>query len=223
MDRATESPRASLSPTLSDRLTALTRPGRARVTLARRVTAAALTALAAVLLVRGDRDGDTVPVVTAARDLAPGAVLRPEDLRLTPLRTDAVPNGVVRRIDEATGRTLAGPARAGEPLTDVRVLGPRLAGAAAGVPDARVVPIRLADPEVTDLLREGDRVDVLALAGDRSPDARVLATDAAVVLVSPQDSGRTVRERVVLLALPADTAAAVAAASLSDALTVTFH
>lgn len=191
--------------------------------MARRVAAAALTAVAVALLVRGHPAGDQVQVVATARDLSPGTVLRPDDLRLTPLSAGAVPAGALRRVDEATGHTLAGPARAGEPVTDVRILGPRLVAAAAGVPDARVVPIRLADPQVADLLREGDRVDVLTVAGEQSPDARVLAASATVVLLSPKDSGRNPRERVVMLALPATAATTVAAASLSSALAVTFH
>lgn len=223
MDRASGTRRDSLSPTPLDRLAALARPSRAHTTMARRVAAAVLTAVAVALLLRGHPTGDRVQVVATARDLSPGTVLRPDDLRLTPLSADTVPAGALRRIDEATGHTLAGPARAGEPVTDVRILGPRLVAAAAGVPDARVVPIRLADPEVADLLREGDRVDVLTAADDQSPDARVLAASATVVLVSPKDSGRNPRERVVMLALPADAATTVAAASLSSALAVTFH
>lgn len=223
MDRASETRRDSLSPTLVDRLAALARPSRARTTMARRVAAVVLAAVAVALLLRGDPAGDRVLVVATAHDLSPGTVLHPDDLRLTPLSADVVPAGALRRIEEAAGHTLAGPARAGEPVTDVRILGPRLGAAAAGVPDARVVPIRLADPEVADLLREGDRVDVLTVAGEPSPEARVLAASATVVLLSPRDSGRNPRERVVMLALPAAAATMVAAASLSSALAVTFH
>ncbi len=74
------------------------------------------------------------------------------------------------------GATLAGPARRGEILTDARVLGSRLAGLSAG-PDARVVPLHLADAAVLDLIRPGDVVDVLgAPAADTAASPRVLAS-----------------------------------------------
>ncbi|MET4611197.1 Flp pilus assembly protein CpaB [Rhodococcus sp. PvR044] len=215
-----------LDPTWADRLSRLTRPGSARVAVARRVLAGALALTAVILLLRGDPSDDQVAVVAAARDLTPGLVLRADDVRLVQLGAATVPTGALRGIEDAIGHTLTGPARAGETLTDLRMLGPRLANAATNSPDARVVPIRLADPEVTDLLREGDRVDVLTVNSDTEgpePDARVLASAATVILVSPNDSARGARERVVMLALPAGEATTVAAASLSTALTVTFH
>ncbi|MFE3292320.1 SAF domain-containing protein [Rhodococcus sp. NPDC059234] len=212
-----------LSRTYGDRLARLTRPGWARTTLARRTAAGVLVLLAFFLLIRGDRDADEVPVVTAARDLTPGRVLVSSDLRVTPMSAGLVPAGALSAPGDAIGHTVAGPARSGEVMTDVRLLGPRLAAAAVGGPDGRVVPIRLADPEVTDVLRVGDRVDVLTVGGDRSTEPRVLASSATVVLVSEKESGRATRERVVMLALPVDAATTVAAASLSGALAVTFH
>ncbi|MFC7448652.1 SAF domain-containing protein [Rhodococcus daqingensis] len=215
-----------LDPTWADRLSSLTRPGSARVATVRRVLAAALALTALILLVRGDPADDRVAVVTAAHDLTPGLILAADDVRLVELAASTAPTGSLRTLDDAVGHTLTGPARTGETLTDVRLLGPRLANAATGTTDARVVPIRLADPEVTDLLREGDRVDVLTVDPDTegpAPNARVLASAATVILVSPKDSGRGARERVVMLALPAGEATTVAAASLSSALTVTFH
>ncbi|MFD4183126.1 SAF domain-containing protein [Rhodococcus sp. NPDC058514] len=229
MDRAPRpgSSRAErLDPTWADRLSRLTRPGPARVTAVRRVLAAALALTAVVLLLRGDPADDRVAVVAAAHDLTPGLILGADDVRLVELVAATVPVGALRTLDDAVGHTLTGPARAGETLTDVRMLGPRLANAATNSSDARVVPIRLADPEVTDLLREGDRVDVLTVDADTdgpAPAARVLASAATVILVSPNDSGHGARERVVMLALPSDQATTVAAASLSTALTVTFH
>ncbi|TQF74043.1 flagellar biosynthesis protein FlgA [Rhodococcus spelaei] len=215
--------RDTLARTLGDRLARLTRPGWARTTLARRIGAAALALAALVLLIRGDRDADEVSVVTAARDLTPGEVLTLADLKVTPTGAGAVPAGALRVPEEAVGHTVAGPARRGEALTDVRLLGPRLAEAAVGGPDARVVPIRLADPEVTDVLRVGDRVDVLTVGADRSTEPRIVASGATVVLVTAKESGRTTRERVVMLALPSAAATTVAAASLSGALAVTFR
>ena len=123
------------------------------------------------------------------------------------------------------GSTLAGPARRGEVLTDVRLLGPRLAQSAAG-PDARIVPLHLADTALLDLVRPGDVVDVLAAAADgrRGADPRVVATDAVVVLVSEKQKGPgSGGERVLLVALPAHAANDVAGATLMQTVTLTFH
>ena len=122
--------------------------------------------------------------------------------------------------------TLAGPARRGEVLTDVRLLGPRLAESAAG-PDARIVPLPLADAALVDLVRPGDVVDIVAApaGADAESSARLIATDAVVVLVSAKDSGPTTGGggRVVLVALPAAAAKAVAGAALVQAITLTLH
>ena len=110
-------------------------------------------------------------------------------------------------------------------LTDVRVLGSRLADASAG-PDARIVPVHPTDAALLDLVRTGDVVDVLAVseAGDGSGEqrSRVVATNAIVVLVSAASKDRG-RDGVVLVALPVLKANEVAGASLTQAITLTFH
>ena len=111
-------------------------------------------------------------------------------------------------------------------ITDVRLMGPRLADAAAG-PDARIVPLHLADTALVDLIRPGDVVDVLAASvSDTGPDARpqVIASDAVVVLVSEkQKAAGSGGDRVVLVALPARAANEVAGAALVHTVTLTFH
>ena len=76
-----------------------------------------------------------------------------------------VPDGTQSDLAAVVGATLAGPARRGEALTDVRLLGPRLAESAAG-PNARIVPVHLDDTALLDLIRAGDVVDVLAAGAD---------------------------------------------------------
>ncbi len=71
--------------------------------------------------------------------------------------------------------------------------------------------------------RRPDRGPDVRATETRRPAATVLATDATVVLVSPESSGAGRRDRVVMLALPAPAAGAVATASLTDALTVTLR
>ncbi|WP_308705998.1 SAF domain-containing protein [Nocardia cyriacigeorgica] len=204
------------------------RPPWADGLLARRVLAGVLAVAAVVLLLRGDPDTDRARVVVAACDLAPGHLLTSSDLRVADREAGTLPGGAARDPGALVGATLTGAMRTGEILTDLRVIGPRLAAVAGGAPDARIVPLRLADTAVADILRAGDRVDVIAAdESDRAArPARTLATDAAVVLISgsPGTSSPTrSAERVVLVAMGAENAAAVAAASLSTALTVVFH
>jgi Flp pilus assembly protein CpaB len=194
--------------------------------LARRLLAAALTITAAILFVRGDPDSERTAVMTAKHDLAPGQLLEAGDLHSTPRESGTLPDGAVADMATLLGATLTGAMRAGEIFTDLRVVGPRLAAAAARTADARIVPIRLADTAVAEILRAGDRVDIVGAeehSGPGSRPARTLATDAAVVLVSSAGERRGSSERVVLVALDADHATTVAGASLGTALTVIFH
>ncbi|OZC52562.1 hypothetical protein CH286_03080 [Rhodococcus sp. WWJCD1] len=213
-----------LDSTLLDRITL--RPAWVGSPKFRRVAAGALVALAAVLFVDDAAGDDRVEVITAGRDLTPGTVLAPADVVVSDWDSASVPEGALIDTGAVDGQTLTGPVRAGELLTDVRLLGSRTATTALGT-EARVVPVHLADAGVSDLLREGDQVDVLTVEVQEDPNAvpaaRVLASGAVVVLVSADAGGSRQRDRVVLLALPTDDATTVAAASLVSALTVTLH
>jgi Flp pilus assembly protein CpaB len=211
----------SLNPSVLSRLLHDWRPDWTRTVAARRLAAGALVVLAAVAALRSDPHGDQTDIVVATRDLSPGVELTVTDVRLEKRSTATVPDGSRATVDEVVGQTLAGPARRGEVLTDVRLLGPRLAQSAAG-PDARIVPLHLADTALLDLVRAGDVVDVLAAADDVDP--RVVASDAIVVLVSEKPKGPGAgSDRVVLVALPAHAANDVAGATLMQAVTLTFH
>jgi Flp pilus assembly protein CpaB len=216
----------SLNPTALSRLKSGLRPDWSRTVAARRVAAGALVVLAAVAALRSDPDGDRTEIIVAVRDLAPGVELTAADVRLETRTATTVPDGSQSDVAAVVGETLAGPARRGEVITDVRLLGPRLAESAAG-PDARIVPLHLADTALLDLIRAGDVVDVLAAAtSDAGEDARprVVATDAVVVLVSQKEKGAGGgSDRVVLVALPAHAANEVAGAALVQTVTLTFR
>jgi Flp pilus assembly protein CpaB len=216
----------SLNPTALSRLRSTLRPDWSRTVAARRIAAGALVILAALAALRSDPDGDRIEIVVAARDLAPGVELTEDDVRLETRTATTVPDGSKSDIATVVGATLAGPARRGEVITDVRLLGPRLAESAAG-PDARIVPLHLADSALLDLIRAGDVVDVLAATtSDTGDDSRprVIATDAVVVLVSEKQQGAgSGSDRVVLVALPAHAANEVAGAALVQTVTLTFH
>lgn len=208
----------SLNFTLPERLSRLTRPDFARTVLARRIAAGLLVLLAGIAAWRPDPDDARRDVVVTLRDLGPGTTLSTTDVALSRRPAAMVPDGALTVLDAAVGTMLTGPSRRGEVLTDARVLGSRLAELSAG-PDARAVPVHLAEAAALDLIRPGDIVDVLgapAIGGDSAP--RLVARDAVVVAISPAGT-----ERVVLLALPATAANALAAASLVQSLTLTIH
>ncbi len=208
------------------------RPDWTRTVLARRVAAGGLVVLAGLAALRSNPAGDYAEVVVADHDLRPGAALTPADVRLEKRLAATVPDGARTDVGAVVGATLAGPTRRGEVLTDVRLLGSRLADAAVASkagPGARIVPLRLADSALIDLVRVGDVVDVLAAPATGSPETpetapKVVATDAVVVLVSAKPKVQAADgDRVVLVALPARVANTVAGSALGQAVTLTLH
>lgn len=198
----------------------------------RRLVAAGLAALATLVGLSALKPSPppTSNVVTIARDLPAGTRLAAADVRLVALPAAAVPSGSLRATAGATGRILATPARRGEPLTDVRLLGPRLT--AAYGPNLVIAPIRLADAGVLELVRPGTRVDVLA--AETTPDqayaeARVLVRSARIValptreqepsspLAAPLGSGDG---GLVLLAVPPSAAPTLARAAVTARLSL---
>jgi Flp pilus assembly protein CpaB len=192
------------------------------------VAAGGLVVLAGIATLRSNPDGDRADVVVAARDLRPGTALTLDDVRIEKRLAATVPDGSPANLGAVVGSTLAGPARRGEVLTDVRLLGSRLAESTAG-PGARIVPLHLSDSALIDLVRVGDVVDVLAAPATDSQAtgqavSRVVATDAVVVLVSAKQKVQAADgDRVVLVALPARLANTVAGSALGQAVTFVLH
>jgi Flp pilus assembly protein CpaB len=203
---------------------ALRGAGWRRGALLRRAAAGLLATLALVLALTPARDAGTA-VVVAARDLASGTALVDSDLAVARWPAALVPAGALRAPGDAAGRVLAGAARAGEPLTDVRLAGPALPGRPDGPAGQASVAVRLSDPDVARLLGPGSRVDVVT-SGPEGEGPVVLAANAAVVTVlaaEPEPPGQGSRGRLVLVALPRADAARVAAAALTAQVAVTLR
>lgn len=151
----------------------------------RRALATALTVLAVLAAVRAAQADDTgSPLLVASRDLDSGHVLTSADLIEVSIPTAARPSHVLS-ADDAAGRRVAGPLRAGEPLTDRRVIDPRdLSGYGD---DAALTMVRLDDPTIAAGLRVGDVVDVVATDLDEQAGARVVATGASIALLPRGD------------------------------------
>lgn len=205
---------------MRDRLAALLRPVRRAVLARRRLLAAALTAaaVAAGLQATAAPPPARVAVPVAAHDLPAGTVLAAGDLRTAHFAPGSVPEGVA---SDARGRTLAAPLRAGEPVTDVRLVGPALTD---GYPGLAAVPVRLPDAEMAGLLRVGDRINLVA-ADPQGSGAEVVAAGVPVLSIpeAASDTGSSgLTGRLVVIGAPPTQVAAIADASVRTFLTIAF-
>jgi Flp pilus assembly protein CpaB len=188
---------------------------RHRVLLASGLAAAAVASgLSAVV----PAPAATVPVLTAAHDLAAGAALGPDDVVVAALPRALAPAGALSDVALAAGRLVSGPVRQGEPLTDVRLLG---AGLLPPGPEV-AVPVRLAEPATGALVQAGDVVDVLSAAPEGGPAAQVVATRLTVLAV-PALADAAGEGALVVVAASRSTAARLAAAAVTGRLSVAVH
>jgi Flp pilus assembly protein CpaB len=157
-----------------------------RAVLARRRLLAALfagLAVAAGVQAATAAPPPAVGVLTAARDLPAGAVVGSDDVVTADFAPSSVPAGVAR---EVVGQTLAAPLRRGEPVTDVRLVGPALT---AGDPELTAVPVRLPDAGMVELLEVGDRIDLIGTDPQGSGASVVAAGVPVLALPRVADQG----------------------------------
>lgn len=156
----------------------------------RRLLAALFTGLAVLAALNAlTTSPDTTAVAVARHDLRSGHIVAGADVRTAYIAPDAAPRHALTR-DEAIGRRVAGPMRAGEPLTDYRVLQP---GTLAGYGKGTVLTtIRVDRSDGAAGVQPGDRVDIVAVDPDGRSEAHVVARGVEVVTVpSVDDSGVT--------------------------------
>jgi pilus assembly protein CpaB len=189
---------------------------------------AALAVLTAVRAATAPPPADH-PVLVAAGDLPGGTVLTAEDVHVEHLPAAGVPAGSATEPGGAVGRVLAAPLREGEPVTDVRLVGP---GLLVGYPGAVLAPVRVADVGAVALLAVGDVVDVLATSPE-SGRATVVARRVPVVALpraagqaggasgAPGGTGSVLETgRLVVLAVDEATALALAEGAVASVLSV---
>src|SRR3954449_2108885 len=177
---------------------------------------AAVAVLAAVKAVTPDPPR-TVAVWAAARDLSGGSPLGSHDVRAVALPIGSVPSGALRIDAPVAGRLLAAPMRRGEPITDVRLLGPSLL-TALPEPGLVAVPVRVTDGSAAAaLVHPGDIVDVLAVddpvAGQGSARALTVPSAVRVVAVPTRTATSGDGAGLVVVAVNRAQAAALAEAS----------
>jgi Flp pilus assembly protein CpaB len=200
---------------IRDRLTTVR-----RAVLRRRRLLAVLCAMGAVaagLRATAPPAAPTDVVLVAVRDLPAGAVLGTDDLRPVEVAPDQAPVGVLTDTGDAVGAILAAPLRAGEPVTDVRLVGPGLADSAPGTV---ALPVRVSDAAQVGLLDVGDEIDLLAT----DPESRSTTTVAAGVLVLAvpdveRDTSDAMTGRLIVVGIPDSTVASVTGAAVTSFVT----
>jgi hypothetical protein len=162
-------------------------------------------------------------VLTAAHDLGAGTVVGTEDLVRTPFDPASVPDGVLP-AGQVLGRTTVGPVRAGEPLTDVRLLD---SGLLERYPGLVAAPVRIGDAAAVDLLRVGQHVTLLAADPQGSGPAVPVAESVPLIAVPPRARAGAIggaaglgSGALVVVAVDARTARSLAGAAVSSFLSV---
>lgn len=175
-------------------------------------------AVAAGLTAVAPPPASRVEVLTVARDLPAGAVLTPEDLVVASVPDALLPTGAFFAPAGVVGRSVAGPVRRGETLTDVRLLGAGLLPAGSEGSEV-AVPVRVAEPAAAALVEAGDRIDVLAAPPEGGAAAAVVAAGVRVLSVPAlgDDPGEG---SLLVVAAGRPTAARLAAAAVSGLLSV---
>ena len=208
-------------------------PGHRRGVVVRRAIAVALLIAALASALSAAKELPRVPVFS--RDLPAGAELALADVDLARIPASSIPDSALtEKPEELSGRVITAAANKGEVITDARLLGEELVSSLVGGSEdaaARMIPVKLAEPDIIPHLHHGDTVDVVTAVDAASspsdvgegeaptaPTARVIATGGRVVSTSSAEGEAS--SSTVLLALPHDHANDVAAASLSQPLTV---
>jgi pilus assembly protein CpaB len=127
----------------------------------------------------------TTYAVVAARPLALGAMLVPEDLKVVPWPAASVVPGSFTAVEQIVGRGVVAPVAENEPLTSNNLASPQ---AGAGLPPKipqgmRAVSVRVNEViGVAGFVVPGTRVDLIGILGDGSASmARVVVSNVQVL------------------------------------------
>ena len=132
-------------------------------------------------LIASEPEDEGSPVVIAAQDLAVGAVVREEDVRVVDWPSEAVPEGYAMNPTEVVGRGVITAVRMNEPLLDTKLAE---LGSGGGLPITIPQGMRAVSVRVD---------DVIGVAGFVVPSTRV---DVLVTLTPPGSSDT--RTRVIM-------------------------
>ncbi|MCL2802545.1 MAG: SAF domain-containing protein [Micrococcales bacterium] len=144
----------------------------------------------------------TSPVVVLAHQVEAGEELRAADVTVTPVANGLVPDGAFGSVDQVIGQRLTAALPAGLALVPPLLAKP---GAVRDAPPGTVVvPVRLSDGEVAQVIQRGDKIDLLGSAGPTASGAVEPAqrlAQGAVVVGRPAAAGQLDTPGLVLLAV----------------------
>ena len=158
------------------------------------LTVAAVCAIASFLLVRGGAAraggtggaaGPSVDIVVASHDIAAGATLTADDLRLVRMPEAFAPPGAVAAVDAVLGWVSGSVVAEGEPLSTARLGRSVLAGQVAA---GRLV-VSTTFGSIPDGLTTADRVDAFATFGGARPYTELVGEDLRVLRIEPVQGG----------------------------------
>ncbi len=147
----------------------------------------------------------TVATVVATVDMSAGHIVGSSDLQVVGWPADAHPAPAASSPEMLLGRRATAPIRAGEPLTDQRVVGPSVLAATG--PGLVAIALRPDPLTSSGVIRPGDRVN---LVGQTDTGPRTLVQGASVLTLT-EESG-------TVLAVPGTSAAAVMQAAATDSI-----
>jgi Flp pilus assembly protein CpaB len=179
---------------------------------------AAITLFAAIAAVKGTRP--TTDVLVAARDLGAGSVIAADDVVVRTVAT-TLALGATDEPAQLVGHTLLVNVTSGQPMYDTFALDH------TSIPEGfAAVPLRPSDGAVANIVRPGERVDIV---GQRtaSDAPTVLARNLAVLTVAvPRATGllkSSSDSPLVVVVADSYTAGALAAASLAGPVALTLR
>lgn len=127
---------------------------------------------------------ETTEVLVTSKDLPAGHQLTALDIKTVSVDPRVVPAGIlsVMSLKSLQGSYISGPMRQGEIITDAALLGDELLVGAP--PGTQAVPLRLSDPSTLQLLKQGQRVNVVlttTLGAEQQDKSQVIATSVPIL------------------------------------------
>lgn len=147
----------------------------------------------------GSDEGPTKSVVVASQDLPRGTQLNKEHLAVDSRPVADVPADSYEAIEDLEGKFVINSVSAGRPITKNLLPGPGVNGLAAAIPQGmRAVTLHVAEYSgVNDIVRPGDRIDVLAASdyGRNSRNKPTVETVLENIEVLATDRERAQKDR----------------------------
>jgi Flp pilus assembly protein CpaB len=155
---------------------------------------------------------DMVTVVVTSRLVAAGSTVTANDVTLTSMPLQAVPDGALSRDEDAIGKVAGTGIRTGQILTDLTLVG------GASSDGSVVLSVRLDNPELAALAPPGTRVTLFA-----TTSAEPVASHVLVVAIPAVENGgilSSAASKVLLVRVTPDEASRITRALASSTLTL---